>query len=505
MSSSDVLDVLNVKNPQKKIKKHSPSPNVPTANSNLKAPVTGIQRELYSLLGEHQPSIQVSQSRFKEKLQSTAKPSPWTNAPFKANDNVTLHHWVRGSKELLGSEIPISLYGKYNVHLTIPSFSEDEYNEFMKDTKDEKTSQLAATKEPDTLASKVSSPKTEDIENETMAKTNNNVEEIRDKSCNANNIWTFDEVQYLFELCRKYDMKWFVIQDRFISEKERSLEDLKAKFYEVCTNYFYSNKPDDPLLPSLNFNKDKEIERKKYLQRLLSRTAAEIAEEEALIIESRKFEMAAKKTLNEREALLRLLDSPRSDQSVAQYLSSQGLAQLYGNLLSEKTRKRKHTSNIPENPWMKQQKQFNQQRQHVQQLQEVKQEFVDALQSPKKTKKQKQELQIAQKRKMESTYAEQLLEKFNKEERLLLGVKAHGEKLNPGVYLRSTKMPSFKPALQNKVVAAMQELEIPAKPVMGTSKVLDRYEKLLKQIVTLTDLKRHYDKLEAEKIITKKK
>lgn len=260
--------------------------------------------------------------------------------------------------------------------------------------------------------------------------------------------------------------------------------------------------PNDPLLPSLNFPKEKEIERKKYLQRLLSRSAAEIAEEEALIVESRKFEMAAKKTLNERESLLRLLDSPNSDQSVSQYLTSQGMSQLYGSLFSDKSRKRKHESNVPENPWMRQQQLFALQRQQLQQMHDRKQETQETGQL-KKTKKQKQEMQTAIKRKAESVYAEHLLQNFNAEERRSLGVMAHGEKLPPGVYLRSTKISAFKPALQNKVATALQELGLSVRPAMPTYDVVQRHEELLKRIVTLVTLKKHLDKLEAEKAITK--
>ena len=146
-------------------------------------------------------------------------------------------------------------------------------------------------------------------------------------------------------------MKWFVIADRFnYNGTERKLDDLKEMFYTVCQWYFLYKDPDNPLISQLNFPKEKELERKKYLERLLKRTAAEIAEEEALIIESRKFEMAAKKTLQEREALLQLLDHPHSDKPISQFLTSQGMSQLYANLLNDKNRKRKPDSNTPENP-----------------------------------------------------------------------------------------------------------------------------------------------------------
>lgn len=473
MSSSDILDVLNI---QQKSKSHGNSASPPptaSASTTSKAPkpqVTGMQRELYNLLGENQPPIVIQPaSKFKDKPTTTTKPSPWTNAGFKANDHLNLHHWVKGSKELIGEEAKESSYAKFNIHLRIPSFDEEDYKSFMciNNNSNEESTENA-----------VSSSK------------------------NDNDDWEYQEVDYLFQLCRKYDLRWFVIHDRYNYGKSRTLEELKEKFYHVCQCYFITKSPNDPLLPSLNFPKEKEIERKKYLQRLLARSAAEIAEEEALIVESRKFEMAAKKTLNERESLLRLLDSPNSDQSVSQYLTSQGMSQLYGSLLSDKSRKRKHESTVPENPWMKQQQLFALQRQQLQQMQDKKQETQDTNQL-KKTKRQKQEMQAAIKRKAETVYAEHLLENFSPDERKSLGVMVHGEKLTPGVYLRSSKISAFKPALQSKVVAMLQELGLSVRPAMPSYDVIQRHEELLKRITTLVDLKKHLDKLDAEKAITK--
>lgn len=474
MSSSDIFDVLNI---QQKSKSHGSSASPPplsvppTASKAPKPQVTGMQRELYNLLGENQPPIAIQPaSKFKDKLTALSKPSPWTFAEFKANDAVRLHHWVKGSKELVSEETQESPYAKFNVHLRIPSFDKESYESFVSNDK-----------------SSNDSVKQEDSGSPDIVE---------------NGDWSYEEVEYLFQLCRKYDLRWFVIQDRYKYDKSRTLEELKERFYKVCQRFFLAKNPNDPLLPSLNFPKEKEIERKKYLQRLLSRSAAEIAEEEALIVESRKFEMAAKKTLNERESLLRLLDSPNSDQSVSQYLTSQGMSQLYGSLFSDKSRKRKHESNVPENPWMRQQQLFALQRQQLQQMHDRKQETQETGQL-KKTKKQKQEMQTAIKRKAESVYAEHLLQNFNAEERRSLGVMAHGEKLPPGVYLRSTKISAFKPALQNKVATALQELGLSVRPAMPTYDVVQRHEELLKRIVTLVTLKKHLDKLEAEKAITK--
>ncbi|EDO17337.1 hypothetical protein Kpol_1062p47 [Vanderwaltozyma polyspora DSM 70294] len=558
MASSDIFDVLNIQQKSKSPTERTSSPSPALMGKNASKPqVTGMQRELYNLLGENQPPIMVqANNRFKEKININVKPSPWTLAEFQATPTLKFKHWVKGSRELLGDDIPESSYTKYNKHLTIPSFTKEEYDVFM-EPKTETTSIVVSAnsvsneeenKQDD--GGEAKKVETSDLSDDTKdadakipvgtddeKKPSETVEEVELKK---NNNWEFEEVDYLFGLCKKYDMKWPVIHDRYTYNESRTIDDLKEEFYKVCQHYFRNKKADDPLLASLNFPKEKELERKKYLERLLARSAAEIAEEEALIIESRKFEMAAKKTLNERENLLRLLDSPNSNHSVGQFLTSHGISQLYNSLLSDKSRKRKHTTTVPENPWMKQQEQFAQQRQRLQQMhgnkqllqqqqqqqqQELQQQLPPQSQqsqqlqqlqqlqnqilensdsvSPRKTKKQKLEMQTAMKRKAESAYAEQLLQNFNKEEKNSLGVKAHGEKLLPGPYMRSTKISTFKPALQNKVNTTMQELGLPIRPAMLTSNVLEKHEELLQRIVTLTDLKKHLDKLEAEKAITK--
>ncbi|SCU87330.1 LAMI_0D05644g1_1 [Lachancea mirantina] len=457
MSSSDIFDVLNIQQPKSS---SPPSTSTTPGASRLPKPqMTGMQRELYNLLGDNSPSLTVQKgSKFKDKLNALSKPSPWTLAEFETASSVKLRHWVKGSKELIEEQPQPRTFDKFNTKLSIPTFSQEEYEDFMGDEKEQ-----VALKE-----------------------------------------WTFDEIDNLFNSCRKYDLRWFVIYDRYESSKQRSLEDLKELFYLVCERYFIKQEPENPLLPSLKFSKGRELERKNYLARLLSRTAAEIAEEEALIIESKKYEMAAKKTLSEREAILRLLDSPNSEKPVVQYLSSQGLTQLYNSLLVDKSRKRKHDANAPENPWMKQQHHFAQQRQQMQQAQDGKKEAAAnlATQANKKTKKQRQEMQNAMKRKADSEYAEHLLQNFTPEERSLLGVQAHGEKLTPGVFLRSSKLPVFKPAVQNKVNAMLQELGLPSRPAMLTAAIVQKQEDLLKRVMTLLDIKKQLDKHEAEKSAT---
>ena len=721
MSSSDIFDVLNIK------KAKSPadatgasaaagpggaSSTPATAGTTvvpggLKQPLTGMRRELYNLLGENQPPMMVQpSSKFKETLKSATKASPWTRGAFKANAHLTLTHWVKGSQELLGDEPQESAYAKFDQHMSLPEFTREEFESFMKgeggksaeakdseakdteakdseakdtetkdaeakdadakdteakdtgakgneakdnETKDTKAKEAenkdteakdaeaknteatgtdskesdakdtetldaetkeseskdteakeAETKEPEVKESEAKESETQDTESKDTETKETDAEETDTKNAETEDTetkdtetkdteaqdaetqesegkdaeaaelgvtdstateqkttdtnaadnaadtqtsetkssdalqqeeatadpaaWTYEEVEYLFHLCRTYDLRWFVIWDRYAyGTVERTLEELKQEFYLVSRRYFESKNAAEPLLQSLEYPASRERERKAYLGRLLSRSAAEIAEEEALVIESRKFEMGARKMLQEREALLRLLDSPNSEQSVAQYMTSQGMSQLYGSLLADKTRKRRHEGAIPENPWMKQQQQFayQKQQQQQQQLAAHKQQSrrresntaegtgsvtprpagsVPSADSaaPRRTKKQKLEQQSALKRKSEVEYAENLLKGLSAEERKSLGVQLHGEKLSPGVYLRSTRISTFKPTLQNKVHGVLQELKLPVRPAMPSAAVVSHQEVLLERIVQLTELKKSLDKLAAE-------
>ncbi|ETW09154.1 hypothetical protein H310_01588 [Aphanomyces invadans] len=47
--------------------------------------------------------------------------------------------------------------------------------------------------------------------------------------------WTFSDTTYLWELCKRYELRWVVIADRFVapSKVPRSMEDIKYWYYEV--------------------------------------------------------------------------------------------------------------------------------------------------------------------------------------------------------------------------------------------------------------------------------
>ncbi|KAG0284974.1 swr complex subunit [Linnemannia gamsii] len=322
----------------------------------------GISRELYGLIGNNVSTVAFNNPTYKPKLNVSKKAVNWTWRPFvnpSRDDDLILHHWEKTRTD------PNEEYRfyKFNKSINLISFSPEEYTSHLKD--------------PD---------------------------------------WTMEETSYLWDLCRRFDLRWVVIQDRYewppqeadrlalqyyngnnlvISEnganatkkegedtpmkdataavsgsgdssvkttpgvdtstttgattaatttaatttasgskptaatastsktvanitpaKTRSMEDLKHRYYTVnriLTKIRMSDASQAvekaQLLSSMAYDKNREIERKKNLEILNTRTPEQIEEEEALYLEARRIDQNEKKITRERENLLRLLNT----------------------------------------------------------------------------------------------------------------------------------------------------------------------------------------------------
>ena len=170
--------------------------------------------------------------------------------------------------------------------------------------------------------------------------------------------WTKEETDYLMELCAAYDLRFVVIHDRYDwaaaqaaslpgststmlpPAKNRTMEDLKARYYAICRRLIRSRISTDDvetrqlLLGTYAFDKQREIERKKAVARLYTRTPEQLAEEEALYVEIRRIEQNEAKYASEREELLRLLggwESLPSSSPHAVAAAGSGIASLLGS------------------------------------------------------------------------------------------------------------------------------------------------------------------------------
>lgn len=514
MSANDILDVLNV---QRDVTGQPPKKKQKGAAENAPPRQTGMARELYNLIGPNTPPVSLqstSVSNIRDRMH--IKALPWSKMQFRPKlktgvEKALFSHWVKGLKELLEQEAASKPYffDKFNIEVSIPEMVDENTHkmyilELQEEEKVRYEKRRAEEKELAEANLKEDSKTAEGVKKETEKdKKSTESEDKEDKEVPDYSFYLlYPETVQLFELCQAYELKWNIIYDRFIPKTgDPSLEDLKHNFYLVCRKILLSQENSNPALIEalLGFSRTRETERKKYLESLLRRTPAEIAEEESLVIEARRFELAAKKMLVERLHLLTLLDSPQSSQNVLQYQSSQGLTNLYNNLMILDKHQKKR---------------------QLQQKNPVAGEPVPppipvaASSSFKKDRGFQTHLQqyllglVKQQPKEPSAIQQMLAKRLSVKEEEAYGLHYHSsEKLTAGVILRSTQR---LPGLQQRqsvlklVTSIMQDLDIPTgggtswKPVMPTRKTMAKYDELLRLVVALLDVKKGKDKLEAE-------
>ncbi|KAJ6598891.1 hypothetical protein DFH09DRAFT_17877 [Mycena vulgaris] len=224
----------------------------------------GISRELFSLIGPSSTTLvaQLAKPRLKQKPNLGAGSKiKWEWRPFKngaRTDALQLQHWAKATADP-DAEYP---FAKYNVQPATYTYSQDEYARYLNDEE-----------------------------------------------------WTKEETDYLMNVVREYDTRWYVIQDRYEYPEgpERSMEDLKDRYCSVCRKLI-RNRPwagDENskavLMNSFSFDKEREVLRKKYVASLENRTPEQIAEEEALYMEIKRLEQNERRFKRERDDLLRTI------------------------------------------------------------------------------------------------------------------------------------------------------------------------------------------------------
>ena len=160
-SASDVRDILN-------LSASAPVKAPPTKKAPSRKD-TGITRELYSLIGDHAPTL-VARPKLKQKPNLGTPKVRWEMKRFHNGaraDGLVLRHWVKAEGDGGGSEIEngddyqFARFGKMNSG-TSYSYSMDEYTRMLEDGD-----------------------------------------------------WSKEETDYLFAIVREYDVRFYVIADRY--------------------------------------------------------------------------------------------------------------------------------------------------------------------------------------------------------------------------------------------------------------------------------------------------
>ncbi|KAL1738778.1 hypothetical protein HDZ31DRAFT_50457 [Schizophyllum fasciatum] len=229
----------------------------------------GVPRELYRLIGPSLPALAVPKPpRLKQKpnLGNSAdvcrEKRKFKNAARK--DGLELEHWVKATTDPNeGAPILQYPFAKYNTRPPIHRYTDEEYASWL--TSDE--------------------------------------------------LWTKQETDYLFAMLNEYDMRWYIVHDRydFPGHRKRTLEDLKERYFSVCRklirnrNAHLDEQVRAQLLSNFQFDKEREHTRRKYIGSLHLRSQDDLDEEEALYIEIKRLEQNERKFKRDRDELLRVI------------------------------------------------------------------------------------------------------------------------------------------------------------------------------------------------------
>ncbi|KAI8988980.1 hypothetical protein BDB01DRAFT_783917 [Pilobolus umbonatus] len=360
----------------------------------------GISRELYSLIGGA-PPVAFVKPIYKAKFQTKKKATPWVWSSFTnpaRDDDLELHHWVKSTEP----DNQAYAFSKFNKVIDILEYSDEDYAKYLTDAD-----------------------------------------------------WTKEETDYLFGLCKQYDLRFPVIEDRYTyPNKTRTMEDLKDRYYAVNRTLILQGRGTaystdrQSLAHQYAYDKNREIERKNALIVLFNRTKEQVDEEEALFVEAKRIEMNEARLSKERESLLNSLQLEQIQplMTPVHSISNSSLASPGGIGITGGTAGGNHTSD-------------------------------------KKKKKVSEE----QKKGRKLSTASSIIEDIDKK-----------EKLTPGVYIRSQKLPVVKPTMQPKVVKVLEELGIGPRPIMPTATVCHKFDNLQNSILAMFDLKKVVDKIEME-------
>ena len=206
--------------PQQNIKKE-----LEKKNKDYMKKQTGLKRELYKLIGRVDSILE----RTGNKMSKGASNWAWAKFTNPARtDNLRLVHWQKA--EDVNKDYD---FAKFNQNIDIVEFTKEEYD--------------------------------------TLIKPN-------DRN------WNYEQTCYLWDLIKRYELRFIVIMDRFDEEKygERTVESLKDRYYSVARTILENRKMfDHPIIKS-GYNFDQEMKRRTYLEKTMSKTFAELKEESNL-------------------------------------------------------------------------------------------------------------------------------------------------------------------------------------------------------------------------------
>lgn len=332
--------------------------------------------------------------------------------------------------------------------------------------------------------------------------------------------WSREETDYLLNMVEDFAYRWAVIWDRydfqpsqdmektedangetdqalatlpFAPSKKRSVEDLKARFYDISAKLMKFRIPEMTMDAEQystyemlsKFDPVMERNRKALASALMNRNQDEVKEEEMLLAELQRINMAANRLDAEREELRARLDAPPQNQSVSAglqaFTSSQALQALFQQLFQQ-DRSKKRAAGGGTGPGR------------------LSLSANDMVHTPGSAQAQ---LSAANRRQSMASQpvAQTPVKTLSAHQEHRFNVSTH-DRLTSGVTFGSDKLLKMRQAKSNvqtqKIGAALAELGIPDVVPIPTSKVGEIFEALVTKVGKLLDVRKVREKEEGE-------
>lgn len=271
--NSDVRDILEINQPSP-VSKISKKKKIKRIIEPIKRP-QGVHREVWGLIckddRDQAPIIPAEEPKAiyqhpKAKLRYGVR--KWHFIEFNnpaRTDNAKFSHW-RCVNDDQTKEYP---FAKFNKKIKVVTYTDQEYNQYL----------------------------------------------------NGDEAWTKTETDHLMELCKKYDLRFFIIHDRwdpsiFPSAKNRTIDELKDRYYKVTGIVQKVKFGEDS--QTYVFDLEHEQKRREQLEKLFNRTKEQVEEETHLIEELKKIEVRKKERERKQQDVNKLLTAVVDYENTAQ-------------------------------------------------------------------------------------------------------------------------------------------------------------------------------------------
>jgi DNA methyltransferase 1-associated protein 1 len=142
---------------------------------------------------------------------------------------------------------------------------------------------------------------------------------------NIDNSWTLDETLYLWDLCKRFDLRFTTVHDLYDPSKfgkDRTIEELKDRYYSVSRKLLETRGIHDHPIIKSGYNYEQEMKRRAYLERTINRSVEESLQESAMLKQAEEIEKKIEKFEKLEENLKKLSSDSRGGITFEDFIKS---------------------------------------------------------------------------------------------------------------------------------------------------------------------------------------